>query len=77
VKLTIHAQDRDKDATGWAAVPEGISDRRIKMRLKDGVTPQALWNRDVIIGDVTVKYRREGLDFVASELHLSRVYMDR
>jgi hypothetical protein len=47
------------------------------MRLKDGVTPQALWNRDVIIGDVTVKYRREGLDFVASELHLSRVYMDR
>lgn len=74
VRLTLYAQDREKDSTGWAAIAEGISERRIKMKLVDGVTPGDLWNRDHIVGDVVVQYRREGLDFVASELHLTKVH---
>ena len=52
VELELHAQDKDREASGWAAVPKGISDKRLKMRLVDGVSPNELWGRDQIYGDV-------------------------
>ena len=73
VALDLHAQDRDKDSSGWAAIPIGISNRRLKMKLVDGVTPDQIWNRNNVKGDITVKYRRVGMDFEPYELHLNRV----
>lgn len=73
VELELHAQDRDREASGWAAVPKGISDKRLKMRLVDGVSPNELWGRDQIYGNVIVKYKRVGTDMVPTEIHLTRV----
>jgi hypothetical protein len=73
IELELHAQDRDRDASGWAAVPKGITDKRLRMKLVDGVTPSELWGRDQIRGDVIVLYKRVGTDMVPTEIHLSRV----
>ena len=73
VELELHAQDKDREASGWAAVPKGISDKRLKMRLVDGVSPNELWGRDQIYGDVIVMYKRVGTDMVPTEIHLTRV----
>lgn len=73
VQLELHAQDRDREASGWAAVPKGITDKRVKMRLVDGVVPSELWGRDQVHGDIIVKFKRVGTDMVPSEIHLTRV----
>ena len=73
VELEIHAQDRDRDMSGWAAIPRGVSDRRIKMKLVDGVIPDQLWGRDQIRGDIVINYKRVGTDMVPTEIHLTRV----
>jgi len=73
VELELHAQDRDRDRTGWAAVPRGISDKRLKMRLVDGVSPTEIWGKNHIRGDIVVKYKRTGVDVIPTEIHLSRI----
>jgi hypothetical protein len=73
VDLDIYAQDREKDKSGWAAVPQGIGNKRLKMKLLDGVTPDQLWNKDKVIGDIVVKYNRVGIDLIPAEIHLIRV----
>jgi hypothetical protein len=73
VELELHAQDRDREASGWAAVPKGITDKRLRMRLVDGVVPSELWNRDKVHGDIIVKFKRVGTDMVPTEIHLTRV----
>jgi hypothetical protein len=73
VDLELHAQDRDKGKTGWAAIPKGISDKRLKMRLVDGVNPGDLWGKNQVKGDIIIKYKRVGLDMVPTEIHLRRV----
>jgi hypothetical protein len=73
VELELHAQDRDRDQTGWAAIPKGISDKRLKMRLLDGVSPNEIWGKNRIKGDIVVKYDRNGVDLRAAEIHLTRV----
>lgn len=72
--LYIHAQDRDKENSGWAAVPQGVSEKRLKMRLVDGVTADQLWNRDKVVGSGVIKYKRTGQSFVPSEIHLGRIF---
>jgi hypothetical protein len=74
VELELHAQDRDRDASGWAAVPKGITDKRLRMKLMDGVTPYELWGRNSVRGDVIVTYKRVGTEMVPSEIHLTRVH---
>jgi len=73
VDLEIYAQDREKGKSGWAARPQGIGDKRLKMKLLDGVTPDQLWNRDQVTGDIVVKYTRAGIDLIPTEIHLLRV----
>lgn len=73
IDLELHAQDKDRDASGWAAVPRGITDKRLRMKLVDGVSPEQLWGRDQIHGDIIVKYKRVGTDMVPTEIHLTRV----
>lgn len=73
VILELHAQDRDNAARGWAAVLRAASDKRVRLKLMDGVSAQELWGNDVVRGDVTVIYDRIGTELVAKEIHLERV----
>jgi 3D (Asp-Asp-Asp) domain-containing protein len=74
VELELHAQDKDREASGWAAIPKGLSDKRIKMRLLDGVTPGQLWGKNHVRGDIIIKYKRTGTDITPIEIHLMRVH---
>lgn len=76
VLLEIHAQDRDKINTGWAAIPIGISESRLRMKLVEPVTVHDLWTKDTIKGDVTIVLKLTGDGYVPSEIHLTRVYPD-
>jgi hypothetical protein len=75
VELELHAQDRDREASGWAAIPKGITDKRVRMKLMDGVAPYELWGRNSIRGDIVVTYRRVGTDMVPTEIHLTRIHL--
>jgi hypothetical protein len=73
IELELHAQDKDREAQGWAAIPRGITDKRLRMRLVDGVVPSELWGRDLVRGDIIIKFKRVGTDMVPTEIHLTRV----
>lgn len=73
ITLELHAKDRDHAGRGWAAVPRGISDQRLRLRLMDDVATSELWGREIVRGDVTVIYERVGADMIPKELHLHRV----
>ena len=73
VLIELHAQDKDNAGRGWAAIIDGISAQRLRMKLMDEVTASDLWNRDHVRGDVTVIYERLGVEMVPKEVHLHRV----
>lgn len=75
ISLEIHAQDRDKTATGWAAIPRGISDNRLKMKLIEPVTASDIWNKDAIVGDVTIVSRLTSDGYVPVEIHLTNIHV--
>lgn len=74
VKLEIHAQDKDRDASGWAAIPIGLHDKRLKLKLLDAARPEQLWGKDSIVGDIMLVSKRVGLDFEPNEIHLTQIY---
>lgn len=73
VVLELHAQDRDHTGRGWAAVIDGVSDQRLRMKLMDEVSADEVWGKDKLLGDVTIIYDRVGGDLVPREIHLERV----
>lgn len=73
VTLELHAQDRDHAGQGWAAVPLGLADKRIRLKLQDGVVTSDLWGRNKVRGDITMIYERVGLELVPKEIHLHRL----
>lgn len=76
VTLEIHAQDKDKINTGWAAVPKGISENRLRMKLIEPVTAQDIWTKDTIKGDITIVSKLTGDGYVPTEIHLTRIHSD-
>ncbi|WP_426236192.1 hypothetical protein [Pararhizobium sp. DWP1-1-3] len=76
VDLEIHAQDKDKINSGWAAVPNGICEKRLRMKLIDPVTVADIWNRDSVRGDVTIVSKLTADGYVPSEIHLTRIHTD-
>ena len=73
VTLEIHAQDKDKINTGWAAIPVGLSDRRLKMKLVEPVTASDIWTRSRVVGDITIVSKMTASGYVPSEIHLLRL----
>lgn len=73
VNIELHAQDKDNAGRGWAAVVDGVSDQRLRMKLMDEVSATDLWNRDHVRGDVSVVYEKVGSALVPREVHLHRV----
>lgn len=64
VTLRIHAQDRDKQATGWAAVLPEVSEKRLRMKVMAPVEPSQVWGKDSVQGDVVVISKAVGDDYV-------------
>jgi hypothetical protein len=77
VRLQIHQKDIDRENSGWAAVPIGLHSKRLPMKLVDGVTADQVWGNDEITADIVLISKRKGIDFVPSEIHVTRVKMGR
>lgn len=73
VTISLHAMDRDKANTGWAAVIPSISDKRVKVRLGKEVDPKSLWGKDQITGDIVVVEKLTAHGFAPQEYQLTRV----
>ncbi len=73
VSLEIHAQDKDKLKTGWAAVPSGICRDRLKMRLVEPLSASDLWNKDSVRGDIVLVSRLTPDGYLPFEIHLTRL----
>lgn len=73
ITLELHAQDRDKSKTGWAAIAPEIGDKRLKVRVMDPVQPAELWGRDKLVADVVVVSKLTSNGYVPSEIQLTRV----
>jgi len=52
--VEIHRADRDQNKHGWRAVVESVSERKVRMELDQGISPDSLYGTKTIIGDVTV-----------------------
>tara|TARA_R110000868_G_scaffold27661_18_gene104673 strand:+ start:8118 stop:9032 length:915 start_codon:yes stop_codon:yes gene_type:complete len=73
LSLSLHAQDMDKSKTGWAAVPDGITDRRLKLKLITPVEPSQLWGKSKVIGDVVIISKMTSRGYEPAEIHLSSI----
>jgi len=74
VTLEMHAQDRDKSATGWAAIAPEISEKRMKVRVMDPVMPSEIWGQDQITADVVVVSKLTSDGYAPSELQITAIY---
>lgn len=73
VTLEIHAQDKDKINTGWAAVPKGVTESRLRMKLVDPVTAHDIWTKDTVRGDITIVSKLTSDGYTPAEIHLTAV----
>lgn len=71
--LDLHAQDKDHAGRGWAAVVQGLSDQRARLKLMAGVAADSIWGHDRVVGDITVIFERLGMDLLPREIHLHRI----
>ncbi|UOA23630.1 hypothetical protein DSM110277_02059 [Sulfitobacter pontiacus] len=74
VSLEIHAQDKDKSAVGWAAVADGISEKRLKVRIVDPVNPADLWQKEEITADIVVVSKLTSDGYTPSEIQITAVH---
>lgn len=73
VELELHAQDRDKASTGWAAVCPSVSPDRLKVRIIEPVQPSDLWQRDRITADVVIVEKLTAHGYQPTELQITAV----
>lgn len=73
VPLELHAQDRDKSATGWAAVAPSISESRLKARVMKPVKPSVLWGHDKIVADVVVVSKLTSNGYTPHEIQITDI----
>jgi hypothetical protein len=74
VELELHQKDIDHDGSGWAAVPKGVHDSRLPMKLVNGVKPEQMWGYNTIKGDIVILSRNEGDGFKPYQIHLERIW---
>jgi hypothetical protein len=73
VDLELHAQDRDKSATGWAAVAPSISTARLKVRVMEPVKPSDLWQRERLKADVVVVEKLTANGYQPTEIQITAI----
>lgn len=76
VVLDLHAMDKDKTSTGWAAVARGVSDKRLKARVVEPVLASDLWGRDNVTADIVVVSKLTSDGYVPSEIQITSVKPD-
>ena len=59
VEIELHAQDIDRPKQGWAAVIPSVSKDRLRMELYPPITPEQIYTRSRIKGDVVVIYEKQ------------------
>lgn len=74
VELDLHAQDRDRAATGWAAVASSISPERLKVRVMDPVQPGDLWGQDKATADIVLVSKLTSNGYVPSEIQITSLH---
>lgn len=74
VSVEIHAQDRDKSTTGWAAIVNEVSEKRLKVRIVDPIQPNDLWQREEITADIVVVSKLTSDGYVPSEIQITAIY---
>lgn len=74
VEIELHAQDKDRNKSGWAGVLKGISEKRLKMQLYPEIKPEDIFNKDVIRGDVLLVLRvKEDGSYYPHSFHLKNL----
>ena len=73
VEIELHAQDRDRDKQGWAAVIPSLSPTRMGMQLYPPIVPTDIYTKQRIRGDVLVESRLNS----KGELRPARVHLIR
>lgn len=73
VALEIHAMDKDRSATGWAAVVASVSDKRLKMRVMEPLSAGDLFGREKIVGDVVIVSKLTSDGFTPHEVQLTDI----
>lgn len=74
VHLDLHAQDRDKSATGWAAVAATVSTTRLKVRVMDPVKPSDLWQRETVTADIVVVEKLTANGYQPTEMQITAIH---
>lgn len=74
VSIELHAQDKDKSAVGWAAVADGVSDRRLKVRIVEPVQPVDLWQKEQIVADIVVVSKLTSDGYTPFEIQITSIY---
>ena len=73
VTLELHASDRDKVNVGWAAVPRGLCNARLRMKLIAPVSPSDLFGKKSVKGDIVLISQMTSSGFEPVEIHLTAV----
>lgn len=73
VELELHAQDRDRSATGWAAIAPAITSERLKVKVMEPVTPSDLWQKDRVIADIVVVEKLTANGYQPTEIQITSV----
>ncbi len=74
VLLEVHAQDMDRANQGWAATIPGVLDKRLRMQILPPVTPEDIYTRENVRGDVVlVSEKDEAGNYTPKVIHLIRV----
>lgn len=74
VELELHAQDKDKRATGWAAIAKEVSEERLKLRFVDPVRPADLWQKETARADIVVVSKLTSEGYVPAEIQITAVH---
>lgn len=56
IDVQIRATDRDKDS-GWAAIIEGVVERRVRLILPADINKDSLANNKTVRADVSVQFK--------------------
>ncbi|MEO3480296.1 hypothetical protein AAFO90_21855 [Phaeobacter sp. CAU 1743] len=57
----------------WAAVAQGVSDKRLKLKFLDGVSAKDLWGQETVVGDIVLVSKLTSDGYMPTEIHLTSV----
>ena len=77
VRIVLHAQDRDHKRSGWAGHVPDLFDERVAMDLVKTLSPQSLFGKTQIRGDILLKREEDDKgDMQPKEILLLDAYID-